>query len=696
MRRAATTTERPRGRRRVGFAAGLVAVIGLLFVGAVAFADEAQPGTGSDAVAEAQSQAQNALPALLAPSSGETIDGQMVDPQLNETGHGDGITSVATPDLVQFANDPSDGFSFWTDKGFLQLTPTDLGDSVSQAQVVGPDTLLYANSGAGGSDTFARATATGAKVVTQIPDAGAAESYSWKVDLPPGETLQQLDNGDVAVVGTLSSLGGDEQPSDGGADGAASGGNEITDAETQLEAGRSAVSEAQTRVDGDVVAVIAAPWAVDATGQRVPVSLSASDGTVTMTLDLHDSGLIYPIEADPAFYIPSWWTRAETETTGFVDQYGDGTPDRILNRIDDQVAAGDDNLVLDIPIFEDNLDSGVVRSWNNPPSGLSAPSDAHLIEAISYARSYNMKVTLKPHLAIVDGSGDATEEVGGHNVNGDSCIGQMSDSNNGSCSWYASWRQDIEHYADLGDRNQITRFVIGTEFSFLTDSSFDSDQWNYLITDLNNMHTSCGTSCGNQSQLFYATNWNHINPATGTGFFSNLDWIGVDAYFPLLNDSGASWGSDPSVAQLERGWLNAEEGGTSTTADNAINQLHSTFLKPIVFSEIGYQQLPTTADAPYGMHPFNLQDPIGGSTAFSDPNAQNRAVSAAYCHWTAYNPAGTGSPSWFKGFWWWADDLTNRDSGGTNYDLSNASVATITQWNNSSATAPVTCPDPAP
>jgi putative amidase-like protein len=48
-----------------------------------------------------------------------------------------------------------------------------------------------------------------------------------------------------------------------------------------------------------LLATFAEPWAIDANGQSVPVSLGFSDGTVTMTVDFHEGDYALPIVADP-------------------------------------------------------------------------------------------------------------------------------------------------------------------------------------------------------------------------------------------------------------------------------------------------------------------------------------------------------------------------------------------------------------
>lgn len=60
--------------------------------------------------------------------------------------------------------------------------------------------------------------------------------------------------------------------------------------------------------DGDRVATVAAPWAVDATGAPVPAHFVVSGTTVTQVVDF-DAGSVFPITADPHVEHYDWGTK---------------------------------------------------------------------------------------------------------------------------------------------------------------------------------------------------------------------------------------------------------------------------------------------------------------------------------------------------------------------------------------------------
>jgi len=71
-----------------------------------------------------------------------------------------------------------------------------------------------------------------------------------------------------------------------------------------LPDGRVSVAEA----DGDLLAGVARPWAVDANGRRLPTSYSASGNVLTQHVEV-DSSTAFPVIADPTFTVfPGYWT----------------------------------------------------------------------------------------------------------------------------------------------------------------------------------------------------------------------------------------------------------------------------------------------------------------------------------------------------------------------------------------------------
>lgn len=75
------------------------------------------------------------------------------------------------------------------------------------------------------------------------------------------------------------------------------------------------------------IAVVTAPWAVDATGKSVPTHFEINGSTLTQVVDHQNSAYSYPIIADPATYY-FWWgqaikfTRSETSSVAAAADSG--------------------------------------------------------------------------------------------------------------------------------------------------------------------------------------------------------------------------------------------------------------------------------------------------------------------------------------------------------------------------------------
>jgi len=73
----------------------------------------------------------------------------------------------------------------------------------------------------------------------------------------------------------------------------------VSDTKAQTGAAIDTLATIDGQVTGQIIAAIQKPWAVDADGKRVPVSLSVEGDVVTMTVDHRGGDYKLPIIADP-------------------------------------------------------------------------------------------------------------------------------------------------------------------------------------------------------------------------------------------------------------------------------------------------------------------------------------------------------------------------------------------------------------
>ena len=84
-----------------------------------------------------------------------------------------------------------------------------------------------------------------------------------------------------------------------------------------------------------------------------------------------------------------------------------------------------------------------------------------------------------------------------------------------------------------------------------------------------------------KGNLTYAANWNEYRK---TPFWNQLDYIGIDAYFPLTAKK------TPTIEDFEAGWQPHKI---------EIQKIQHKFNKPILFTEYGYRSIDFTGKEPW-------------------------------------------------------------------------------------------------
>ena len=132
------------------------------------------------------------------------------------------------------------------------------------------------------------------------------------------------------------------------------------------------------------------------------------------------------------------------------------------------------------------------------------------------------------------------------------------------------YRDFIMLYACLAEEEQIGYFSMGTELHGFVEAR--AEFWTDLIAEIRTVYSG---------KLTYAENWDKIEKVP---FWKSLDFIGVDAYFPLNN------GKSPSVSELRKAWAPHK---------TAMKNLSQTVDKPILFTEYGYRNIDFAAREPW-------------------------------------------------------------------------------------------------
>lgn len=133
-----------------------------------------------------------------------------------------------------------------------------------------------------------------------------------------------------------------------------------------------------------------------------------------------------------------------------------------------------------------------------------------------------------------------------------------------------SYENFILTYARLAHETRTDIFCIGTELEEFIKAR--PQFWNTLVGKIRKVY---------KGKLTYAANWDEYKR---TPFWSLLDFVGIDAYFPL------SEARTPTVEALKEGWKPWKE---------KIEEIARVTGKPILFTEYGYRSMDYTAKKPW-------------------------------------------------------------------------------------------------
>jgi len=240
---------------------------------------------------------QATMPSVVTPSVATTLNGLTVRPSLDTSGPDHVVTGAQQHGALP--EQPAGGLAIGWGPDGVCLHPLATDTAATQPLLVAGDSILLANTQPA-VDTVMRPTAYGVEAFLQLRNARAPETFRWKVGMPEGATLQQLDPRTVAVVGPEDPYDVDGPQPSIPAPATASDQTKIPHAQTQLTDGVALLDAADWLTGERTRAVIRAPWAKAADGVDVPISLTANpDGTVSLTVSHRTSGIAYPVIADP-------------------------------------------------------------------------------------------------------------------------------------------------------------------------------------------------------------------------------------------------------------------------------------------------------------------------------------------------------------------------------------------------------------
>ena len=202
--------------------------------------------------------------------------------------------------------------------------------------------------------------------------------------------------------------------------------------------------------------------------------------------------------------------------------------------------------------------------WGETPEGVAG--------TIQMARQHKLNVMLKPHVWMMGGSHldlDFTNERDWQTFETD----------------YSKY---ILHFAHIADSLNVDLYCITTELDrfAVARPAF----WTKLIGQVRQVY---------KGKLTYAANWDRYDKIP---FWDQLDYVGVDAYFPLSDDR------QPSAKAMSNGWK---------VHLQSLSQLSSNLQKPVLFTEFGYRACDHTARRPWESETDCTPNPTAQANAYT-------------------------------------------------------------------------------
>ncbi len=245
-------------------------------------------------------------------------------------------------------------------------------------------------------------------------------------------------------------------------------------------------------------------------------------------------------------------------------------------------------------------------------------SDTGIEGTAELARKFGIKTLLKPHLWLINRrDGKWRGEI-------------RMDDESAWLEWFRNYEAFILHYARLAEKSGIEALCIGTE---LHTSAVERERdWRRIISSVRQVYGG---------KLVYAANWH--KEFEEVPFWDALDFIGIQAYFPLTKKK------NPTVEELVSGWQ---------AHVAAIERVQLNVQKPVLITEIGYHSRVGAAIKPWEWAPRPWEQKKA-NTRWTD---QEDLQTQANCYEAFFQTFW--EKEWFGGvyFWKWYPDY--QEAGG--------------------------------
>lgn len=240
--------------------------------------------------------------------------------------------------------------------------------------------------------------------------------------------------------------------------------------------------------------------------------------------------------------------------------------------------------------------------------------DSVFIRAIAAMHAKGLHVQLKPHLWTFNG----------WRANLNLSTDKEWD------TWFDSYENYMLYYARFAEHTGVELLCVGTELK--SSIKKQPERWRKLIASIRTIYSG---------KLTYAANWH--DEYEYIDFWSDLDFIGIQAYFPLTKNK------TPELETIEKGWAKHI---------TKLEELYKTYKKPILFTEVGYR-----SDVSATIKPWEWDSTFSVLHKKKSDKTQQLAFEALFNQlW---------HKEWFAGVYIWQwDHRSTRANASKNLDFS--------------------------
>ncbi len=185
-------------------------------------------------------------------------------------------------------------------------------------------------------------------------------------------------------------------------------------------------------------------------------------------------------------------------------------------------------------------------------------ADRGLMKTTRLAQAQGIKTMLKPHIWIRNANGKWRSDL------------EMKSEADWD-EWFGKYERMILHYAKVAEHSGMEALCIGTELHQATVQK--PERWRAIIKKIRDIYSG---------ELTYAANW--YKEYEEITFWDELDYIGIQAYFPLSD------GNNPEKTEILQRWRKHKE---------KMHDISIKYDKQIVFTEIGYKNTSDSAVEPW-------------------------------------------------------------------------------------------------